>query len=333
MLRLSHAVLCVFALLPMIAVAAGPDAEAVPDEGATRKHIDALISSAGKNPITLGLVQQTIDLSISFGAPSFNAGDRAGCARFYMKTAESLAAAFPADHPATESARHALNDLKAAFDRAKRAADDEGRAWAMRFAFDKTQLATLMQATRTDGLIDLGNEYLKRGQSDEAVDAYQTAVASLHELDGEPVAIIPISCRYAPLGAGNALFVQKKYKEASDSILAGLAYIPQWPAVKQDLRSLYRDPADYESVMEDLQAQSRQSPDDAALHFLLGYQYHFTGKKSAAKEQFQRVLELDSKHAGAKIFLNPVDPKLLEEVQSESEPAPKLAKHPKGSGL
>src|SRR3954468_10371718 len=96
---------------------APPDDTAVPDEKTARAGVDALIRgfTAAHKPATLGLIEEAIDQSIAFGAPAYNAGDRAACARFYRKTAESLLAAFPDDATppaATDPARKALADLR-----------------------------------------------------------------------------------------------------------------------------------------------------------------------------------------------------------------------------
>src|SRR4051794_26932183 len=124
---------------------APPDDNAVPDEKTARAGVDALIRgfTAGHKPATLGLIEEAIDQSIAFGAPAYNAGDRAACYRFYRKTAESLLAAFPDDAPggtppsATEPARKALADMRAAVDRAGRTKNADRGAWSMRLAFDK----------------------------------------------------------------------------------------------------------------------------------------------------------------------------------------------------
>jgi tetratricopeptide (TPR) repeat protein len=72
-----------------------------------------------------------------------------------------------------------------------------------------------------------------------------------------------------------------------------------------DLRSLHRDPAEYEAIVEDLRAKIKETPNDAALEFLLGYELYFTGKKTEAHEQFEKALKLDPNHVGAKMFLHP----------------------------
>ena len=71
--------------LVVLAVAAGARGqEAPPDKDVVRKQIDKIVHrfQGQKKKLTLGAVQAAIDLSISFGAPTWNAGDHAACADF-----------------------------------------------------------------------------------------------------------------------------------------------------------------------------------------------------------------------------------------------------------
>ena len=271
-----------------------------PDAGVVRRQIDAQIHAFQnqKKKATLGLVQQAIMMSIAYGAEAYNAGDHAGCFRFYAATADSLVTAFADEKSATEPARRALADLKAARDRTLKNADADHNAWTMRYAFDKTQIAWELQVGSSQGLMRLGGENFSKSQFDEAQDAYESAIQSLAELDGQPLRQIPIACRFAPLALANTLFAQKQYKSAADAVTSGLHYLPEWPAITLDLRALHHDPAEYEGLLEDLQAKAKAAPEDANLQFLLGYELYFTGKKAAAAEQFQQTLKIDRNHAG-----------------------------------
>lgn len=284
---------------------APPPTEA-PDRVMVRGRVDGLIKSfAGQHKkATLGMIQQAIALSIAYGAPEYNLGDRAGCFRFYAETAASLVAAFPAGQSATDAAGQALADLKLALDHAQGNPDLNHNAWSMRYAFDKIQIAYELRLDSTSAMIRLGNDNYQISQFQEAEDAYETAAKSLGEFDGLPVEQIPFACRYAPLALGNALFAQKKYKQAADAIVAGLHYVPTWPGLTFDLRSLHHDPAEYESLLADLEAKAEANPKDAGAQFLLGYEFYFTGKKKSAREQFEKVIKIDPSHAGARLFLD-----------------------------
>lgn len=288
------------------AFTAPPATQPAPTEAEARASVDALIKSFAdsKRPATLGLIEESIDRSIAFGAPTYNSGNRAACFRFYAKTAESLLAAFPGDASASEPARKALSDLRAALERAKAAGGNVDRgAWSLRLAFDKTNLSVTLTMESAAALVRMGNEYFRRSQFEESADAFESATASLAELEGRNPEQLPPAVRFAPLGLGHALFAQGKFEEASAAILSGIGMMPEWPAVRFDLRGLHADPAEYEAILARLERAARAAPDNAPIHFLLGYEYWFTGKREAACLEFNRVLKLDPAHPGARRFL------------------------------
>lgn len=317
----------------------GPPADdaAPPDEKTARAGVDALIRgfTDAHKPATVGLIQEAIDQSIAFGAPAYNAGDRAGCLRFYRRTAESLLAAFPDDAPAgtppsaTEPARKALADMRAAVDRAGRTKNADRGAWSMRLAFDKAHLSADLSAESARALVRMGDEYFRRSQFEEAQDAFESATAALAELDGLTPDRVPPAVRFAPLALGQTLFAQQKFPQATAALLTGLGSMPDWPGVKFDLRGMHTDPAEYEAAMDKLRdatdaadkaadkadAAPAAAKDGAGMHFLLGYQYWFTGKRDAAREQFDQALKADPKHPGAKRFLDAAEAQRRKDAQ------------------
>jgi hypothetical protein len=58
------------------------------------------------------------------------------------------------------------------------------------------------------------------------------------------------------------LFAQRDYKAAAAAVLVGLHYMPEFPGLTIDLRSLHHDPAEYEAMMDDLEAKARDARDD-----------------------------------------------------------------------
>ena len=165
-----------------------------------------------------------------------------------------------------------------------------------------------MQTQRTQGLVAMGEEYFKRSEFEESQDAFESAVNSLEELDGQPLETIPLGCRYAPIALGNSLFAQQKFKEASAAVVKGLGYVPQWPSITVDLRSFHHDPAEYEAVLASLEGKAKDDPNDPSLQFLLGYEYWFTGRRIDAKIAFEHTLKLDPNHAGARRFIDASHP-------------------------
>jgi tetratricopeptide (TPR) repeat protein len=316
-----------FMCLSLLGAAAGAQ-DGVTGEAATRAQVDELIRKAPEGRATLGTLQGTIELSISFGAPAWNARDHDACCRFYMKTAESLCTTFAAPERATPAARAALTDLRTALDRAHQSTDVDANAWTMRYAFDKTLLSASIEAQRAIQLLALGQECAARSQFADAGNAFATATASLRELDGQPVDHIPVACRFAPLAWSDALFGQKQYGSAAAAVEQGLHFIPEWPSTKGDLRKHFADSAIYQLLFEDLRAAAARQPGDAPMQFLLGYHLYFTGQRDAARPYFERALKIDAKHAGAARMLEEYDPN-----RPKRPPPPSLPdSFPRGGG-
>jgi tetratricopeptide (TPR) repeat protein len=284
-----------------------PESQTVPDEQAVRQQVDALLKSFhdAKRRATPGMIQQAVNLSISFGAPAWNHGDHAACARFYMQTAQSLLASFAGRGSATQAARDAMDDLQLAIDRARAYGDDDRSAWSLRYAFEKNQITCDVAAQKAQSLITIGEQYLKRSQLQESEDALRTAVSSLGELDGEPIDAMPVAARYAPLALANALFAEEQFDDAAAAVLKGLQYIPQWPGVDIDLRQVNGTEAEYQTYLTALEGRAVSDPKNPSVQFLLGYQYWFTGRHADALDCFHRTLKLEPNHPGALIFLNP----------------------------
>jgi tetratricopeptide (TPR) repeat protein len=280
----------------------------VPDEAATRKQVDVLIQQAPNHQATLGTLQGAMNLSVSFGAPAWNAGDHDACCRFYVKTGESLLIAFDKPQAASPAARALLDDLKSAVDRSHNSNDVDLDAWTMRYVFDKTAITVSTEAGQSAQLIALGQQSFARSQFADAANAFAAATAALHELDGQPVDQIPAECRIAPLALSDALFGQKKYTQAAAAVQDGFHFIPQWASVGGDIRKHFADPAVYELLFDDLRDNATAHQDDPSLQFLFGYQLFFSGRKVAAKEYFQKTLKLDPKNDAAKILLDACDP-------------------------
>ncbi len=272
--------------------------EVVPDASDTRKQIDALIQDAPDHRATLGLMQTAMELSISYGAPAWNAGDHDACCKFYVKTAQSLCAAFDGPKNASEPAQTILKSLHTALDRVATSTDVDANAWTMRYVFDKTEVAVAVQSGRSAAMAALGSECAARSSYQDATDAYTEASAALHELQGLPIESIKLSTRYTPFALGDALFAQRKYAEAAAAIDDGLKFIPDYAAQAGDIRKNFENPALYRVLIDDLRAAADKKPDDASLQFLYGYHLYFTGQRPQAKAYLERAKKLDSNLTG-----------------------------------
>jgi tetratricopeptide (TPR) repeat protein len=280
----------------------------VPDSAMVRRQIDELINNPPNHKCTLGTLRGAMNLSISYGAPAWNAADHDACAKFYIQTGQSLCKSSPTADSASETARPILDDLKSALKRVDGSDDTDANAWTMRYVFDKTEIGAQTEADRGVRLVGLGEETFARGQYDDAANAFGSATQSLRELDGESLDLIPPLCRYAPLALSDALFAQKKYKESAAAIHEGLHFFPSIGDEKLDLRKHFSDPALYRILSDDLKDAATAHPDDAGLQFLMGYHLYFTGHHEDAKPYFEKSAKLDPNDAGAKQMLDEYNP-------------------------
>jgi hypothetical protein len=88
--------------------------------------------------VTIGSLQdmqRVIEEAITVGAPRYNRGDIAGCARLYLATALTLVnAQFSRGFPGHA---RALDTLKKGLTEAQMLTTIDDRAWALRHAFDR----------------------------------------------------------------------------------------------------------------------------------------------------------------------------------------------------
>ena len=280
-----------------------------PDEEETREEIQDLIKSFrdGKKKATLGLLREAINLSISYGGPTYDEGDKKACADFYVETAQALCDGFKDRDSATLRARRELRILKRALARASKDNSPERRSWAVRYAFDRALLDWDMRSLKLRTLVRLGDRYFGRRQLEEAEISIREAVSMLDELTGSNREEVSAGCRLAPLALSHVLFAGKKYKDAADAILLGLQYVPNWPATDLNRKDLHPGDDDYDKTLKDLEKQAKDHPDDAALQFLLGYEWFYGDRKDDAMKQFRKALKIAPKHAGAKAYIKQVE--------------------------
>ena len=277
----------------------------VPDPKLLRAKIEKLIEDrkASKQKATMGLLNEAFTLSISFGAPVYNKGDHEACYEFYVTTGRALNKAFETEDSATPAAWDLLKTLQSALERIRKSKNADRNAWTMRYVFDKSHVSCELMDAQVMAMIQTGAQYYKLSQFEEAQDAYQSATNLLAEMEGRSWDEKDMGGRFAYVGLANSMFAQKNFAEAADKAMATLKAFPEWAEVKFDLRSLHREPDEYESTMEELLKQVQAHPNEAGLRFLLGYEYYFTGKKTAAREQLDLVEKQAPGHPGAKQLL------------------------------
>ncbi|MCB0193156.1 MAG: tetratricopeptide repeat protein [Anaerolineae bacterium] len=139
-----------------------------------------------------------------------------------------------------------------------------------------------------EGQFSLGNQFYEAGQLDEAVEAYQKAIALNPEYQGA----------YANLGV--TYYQQQKFDLAASQYEKALEIDPQDGEVAYNLGALYLQQALMESASPDsdllgkavtqLQHALEISPDLAEPHFTLGVAYFFLEDKEKAIESFENYL-------------------------------------------
>ena len=281
---------------PRMALASdgGAEQEAESRRQVTRR-LDAFVATGQK--ATLGFLRDLVDGSIAFGAPAYNRGDIEGCARFYMKTAEAVTAAFP-EAKATAAGAHGLEALRAALSRCALVSSFDRRAWLMRYAFDRIALDWQLLTLRARGLVGLATQSLGGERYTEAADAYGEAAGAVDELVGEDPAQVDGGLRAAGMMQGNALLGERDFAGAARALDAGLERVPEWPHRPLDLHKVFR-PARLDALVKELEAAAAKPGASADLAFTLGYVYHCAGKQDAATAQFKKALAQDAGHRGA----------------------------------
>ncbi|MBI3829645.1 MAG: hypothetical protein HY291_09025 [Planctomycetes bacterium] len=301
---------CSFLIAPAL------PAEKAPDEKKVRAQIDECIQAfaAKDKKATLGLLEECLGLSISYGAPSYNNGDRDGCYAFYFKTMTDLVAAFSGEGKATPIAAKELKEFAACLARADKLQTTDDKAWALRFGWDKAAIAWESDAARAAALVDLGKENYFRGHFAAAETALREAAELYPEICGHFRERVPISASMAVMLLAEPLFAQTKFKEAAEALQSGLEALPDWPTYEFNLQQFYSAPATQDALVKKLEAAVQEKPNDAALRLLLGYQYFFTDKKENGQAEFAKTLELDPANVAAKQFrkLTPDSPEQKE---------------------
>lgn len=90
-----------------------------------------------------------------------------------------------------------------------------------------------------------------------------------------------------------AQFALGKYREAVESIHAGMRRHPDWPSAAFDPRDLYGDnPEDFQDHLKRLDEVLAANPNDPVVLFLAAHQLWFTGKVAEARALFARAARI-----------------------------------------
>ena len=102
----------------------------------------------------------------------------------------------------------------------------------------------------------------------------------------------------------------------------GMMLLPQdqWGVVIKNYKELYTSNATYTAQLRALEKASNAKPDDAGMHFLLGFHYNYLGYPTQAAHELEKVMQLAPKDGLSK--------KLLDSIHgtaSPTQPAPAAA--------
>ncbi|HEY84067.1 MAG TPA: tetratricopeptide repeat protein [Chloroflexi bacterium] len=141
-----------------------------------------------------------------------------------------------------------------------------------------------------EALFEMGNDYYKSGNLDEAISAYKKAVEQKADYDAA----------WANLGA--AYYAQQNLEAAEEAYLKAIALSPDDADVVYNLGAIYLQQSlasgapDQEKVTEALEQINRAvtlNPNLAQPYYGLGVANQLSGNTEAAIEAFEKFLDLD----------------------------------------
>lgn len=281
-------------------------AEQLPnDREATRRDIDARIDVflKARHAPTLGLIKEVVQLSIAWGAPAYDDGDREGCYRFYSATIERLLRDFPLDEKSDPEVRAAFADLKLALESSQTYDDIVKKAWALRYGFDKVTLAWSRRNNHQQTLVGLGDKYFQLGLYTQALDACADATAELRCIAGVDVSELNLNARTAPLSCVRACFTLKNWKAAAGWLPVTLEFLPDLPTYPITPTQFYGDVADHARALKALEADFADQPDNDDLRLILAAEMFFLNRRERAQTLFRELLDKNKEHPVARAFL------------------------------
>ena len=128
-----------------------------------------------------------------------------------------------------------------------------------------------------ENLVSLGDALFHENRYKDAAKVFQYAATKF------PDKPIP------HLAYGHALFALGEFTASSKSLQAGITIFPDWAQARVDLRGFYNRKSVFFRRLRELQALADKGFDE---RFLLGYIFHFSGKKEAGARIFQ-LLDVD----------------------------------------
>ncbi|HEX3724892.1 MAG TPA: tetratricopeptide repeat protein, partial [Pirellulales bacterium] len=109
-----------------------------------------------------------------------------------------------------------------------------------------------------------------------------------------------------------SLFAMGQYDEAAGATAMAMQSLPQdkWGVVVENRQQLYGNARDYADQLRSLEKARDAKSDSPGLHFLLGFQYAFSGNPSGAASELDKVLQLEPRDQMAKALRDATKAKL-----------------------
>lgn len=255
--------------------------------------------------VTLTSCVMVVQTAIAFGAPIYNDGDHAACYSLYLEAAMSLISAW--DRARTRGGpltQEAIEDLRRALDRARRAPNSVDAAWSLRHAFDKIVFMQQLATQGLGGFLRLGQNAFARGDYGAAVDAFRAASRVSPELwaAGEVSEGVQAS-HMAFVELGHAQLLIGQFEAARESLIQGLRLAPHLRQAGLDLRDLGEKLEEMNARVEQMRTVEMVAPLERAIFFLRAYLDLFTDEVRAVSERLAFRLRTAPDDEGVQLLL------------------------------
>jgi len=164
------------------------------------------------------------------------------------------------------------------------------------------------EASSGEGLgerLSTGSQLFREERFAEAAAIFSRAIETS---PGHPIAY---------LARGHCLMAAGQYTAAGASLRQGVEILPSWPSTPIGMRSLQTKPEVLARRTSGLEAAIQEAPEEASLHFLLGYVRFWEGQRAPARASFQMALKLEPAHVAAQAFLTELGDPSVEEFAGE----------------
>jgi tetratricopeptide (TPR) repeat protein len=267
------------------------------------KELDRILAAcaATEEKFTLGAAGECLQQARLASAAAERSGDAKAQGAIAAMAIDRVSKAVSALESRSSELRRVQNQLERGRKRAAAAADESKRAAALRYAIDRATLVVSAASGETADLVNLGLEYSRAGDWEEAEDALAEAESKLPLLRASTWETTAEAPRMATLLLARVRAAQGRIKEAAEGLRQGLERMPSWLEKEVDFKeSLHAKPEDHAKFIKSLEGRG----DDPDALLLLGHERFFSPEeRPKSKELFDRVIRKRPNDSAAKAFL------------------------------